>query len=178
MRTRLVLVSFLVLCSFATAQVVFASESRNGCALRPGLLEEISKRYSHAKVLALEDLDERDRNLFQKEHTGQCPGVVKLDFYGDGKLTWGVVLLTGEQPKRKARLVIAREIADSWEIRLIETTDGTPVVWIEGPGKYEDVYGQKTLRAAHPVIVFCGYESWAILYAWTGSAVDKVWLSD
>ena len=175
---KLSLVSLLLLCSFAYAHEVLATESTNECALPAGLREEISKKYSHPKVLVLDNLDEHDRTQFQKEHTGQCPGLVKLDFYGDGKPTWGLVLLTREQTKRQTQLVIARKVTDSWEVRLIETTDGTPVVWSEGPGKYKDVYGQKTLRAAHPVIVFCGYESWAILYAWTGSAVDKVWLSD
>jgi len=31
-----------------------------------------------------------------------------------------------------------------------------------------DVYGKKEIRATSPVMVFAGYESWAILYAWTG----------
>lgn len=35
-----------------------------------------------------------------------------------------------------------------------------------------------TIRARHQVIVFCGYESWAILYAWTGKEVVKTWISD
>ena len=171
-------VSLLLLCSFACANSVFATESTDECRLPAGLREEISKKFSHPKVMVLDDLSENDRNLFQKDHAGQCPGLVKMDFYGDGKPTWGLVIRTGEQTKRKAQLVIARKIADAWEVRPLETTDGTPVVWSQRPGKYKDVYGQKTLRAAHPVIVFCGYESWAILYAWTGSAVDKVWLSD
>jgi len=46
------------------------------------------------------------------------------------------------------------------------------------PEKYRDVYGGKTIKATHPVIVLCGYGSWAILYAWTGEEVDKVWISD
>jgi hypothetical protein len=28
------------------------------------------------------------------------------------------------------------------------------------------------------VIVLCKYEAWAIVYSWTGTKVDKVWLSD
>jgi hypothetical protein len=95
--------------------------------------------------MALDDLSEYDRNLFPKDHDGQCPGLVKMDFYGDGKPTWGRVLPTGEQTKQKVELVIVRKLADAWEIRLIETTDGTPVVWSQRSGKYKDVYGQETL---------------------------------
>ena len=47
-----------------------------------------------------------------------------------------------------------------------------------GPGVYKDVYGRKELHASHAVIVFCGYESWAIVYAWTNNKVDKVWIRD
>jgi len=168
----------LLLFSLAATQVVLATEPTKECTLPAGLHEEIAKKYSHAKLLGLSDLDEHDKNLFQKEHLGQCPGLVKLDFYGNGKPTWALVLTIGERLNRKAQLVVARRIAAGWELRLIETTDGTPVVWRQGPGKYQDVYGGKTVLAAHPVVVFCGYESWAILYAWTGSGIDKVWLSD
>jgi hypothetical protein len=38
--------------------------------------------------------------------------------------------------------------------------------------------GQKKIRATRPVIVFCGYEAWAILYAWTGKDVIKIQLAD
>jgi hypothetical protein len=51
-------------------------------------------------------------------------------------------------------------------------------VWTEKPGKYDDVYGEKTLNATRPVVVLCGYNSWAIVYAWTGKKVEKVWISD
>lgn len=62
----------------------------------------------------------------------------------------------------------------------MDATDASPVpvVWTEKPGKYDDVYGQKTLNADRPVVVLCGYESWAILYAWTGSKVERIWISD
>lgn len=155
-----------------------AAQPNDSCTLPSGPGQEISKKHPGAKLEGLSDLDEYDRKLFKKDHGSRCPGVVRVNFYGDGKPTWALVLITGENPKQKAELVIARQIADSWETRTVETTDGSPVVWFEGPGKYRDVYGKKTLRAIHPVIIFCGYESWAILYAWTGNGIEKIWISD
>ena len=73
---------------------------------------------------------------------------------------------------------MAHEGISGWEFRSVDTTDGTPVVWHEGAGKYSDVYGEKTIQATHQVIVLCGYESWAILYAWTGTEIQKIWISD
>ena len=52
------------------------------------------------------------------------------------------------------------------------------MVWREGPGKYDDLDGKKTIRATKSTIVFTGYGSWSILYAWTGKEVEKVQLSD
>lgn len=62
----------------------------------------------------------------------------------------------------------------------MDTADGAPapVVWSQPAGEYRDVYGKKEIRATRPVIVFTGYESWSILYAWTGSKVTKIWLRD
>jgi hypothetical protein len=125
----------------------------------------------------MEDLSKEDRLSFQKDHGRRCPGIAKVNFYGDGKPTWAVVLIAGENPKRKAELIVARPVAEGWDTRLLDTTDGTPVVWREGPGKYDGLDG-KVIQATNPVIVFAGYESWSVLYAWTGKDVEKVQLSD
>jgi hypothetical protein len=129
-------------------------------------------------VVGIDDLTEHKRRLFEKHHGSQCPGLVKVSFYGDGKPTWAVVLISGENPKRKAELVVARQVNEGWETRSLGTTDGTPVVWREGPRKYEDPYEKKTIRARWPVIVFCGLESWEVVFAWTGKEVEKVQTSD
>ncbi|HEY6372473.1 MAG TPA: hypothetical protein VIX37_17990, partial [Candidatus Sulfotelmatobacter sp.] len=61
---------------------------------------------------------------------------------------------------------------------LLDSANGpTPVIWSQPPGQYRGVSGEKTIRAAHPVIVFAGYESWAILYVWRGSG-KRVQLAD
>jgi hypothetical protein len=69
-------------------------------------------------------------------------------------------------------------MANAWESRSLEATDRTPVVWSADPGKYDDISDRKTIRATYPVVVFCGYESWAIVYAWAGREVEKIWISD
>jgi hypothetical protein len=80
---------------------------------------------------------------------------------------------------KKTELVLAHEVRKGWETKSLANADGpVPVVWSEGPGKYDDVYGKKTIEATNPVVVFCGYESWAIIYAWTGNRVEKIWIMD
>jgi hypothetical protein len=178
MRLKSVLMCAASFYLFFLIPAVTATSSNDRCALPAGLRDEISKTYPGTRVASLADLSQFRRNLFQKDHRGRCPGVVKVNFYGDGKPTWALVLIAGENPKRKAKLIVAHQIGEDWETRLLDTAEGTPVVWREGPGKYEDLYEKKTIRAGWPVIVFCGLESWAVVFAWTGKEVEKVQISD
>jgi hypothetical protein len=178
MQLKSVLFCVLSLFVFVSVHPVIAAPSDDPCVLPPRLRDKISKEYPDRHIITLADLDDYDRESFLQNHRGRCPGIVKVNFYGDGNPTWALVLISGENPKRIAELVVAHHMANRWETRCMEKTDGTPVVWSEGPGKYEDISGGKTIRAKYPVVVFCGYESWAIVYAWTGKEAEKIWISD
>ncbi len=147
------------------------------CEFPQDLKDEVSIRYPGFTLVKLADLSADDKAIFQKDHASQCPGSASVDFYGDGKPTHAIVLV--DKRKKKANLIVAHKLG-RWELQLLESSDTTPlpVVWRDRPGKYQDVYGEKKLAATHPVIVLCGYESWAIVYAWTGSKIEKVWISD
>jgi hypothetical protein len=69
--------------------------------------EEISKRFPGTHIVTAAHMGEYDRKLFHKDHGTRCPGLVKVNFFGDGKPTWAVVLISGDNPKRKAQLVVA-----------------------------------------------------------------------
>ena len=178
-RALICALSFLLL---GASPVAAGPKASDPCALPVGLHGQISRTY-RGRVVTMADLEDYGKKLFKKDHGNRCPGLAKVDFYGDGKPTWALVLITGENPKRKAQLVVAHQIGVSWETRLLETTDGTPVVWTKGPGKYResasfDSASDRTLRATNPVIVFCGLESWAIVYVWNGKEVEKIQTSD
>jgi hypothetical protein len=177
MRMKSLMTSALGLCFLAFIPMAAAVEA---CDLPEDLQREIAVRYSGAKLVRLSDLSDDDRGFFQKDHGDSCPGLVKADFYGDGKPTLALVLIAKSGAKEKAKLVLAHDVGGRWETRIADTTDGAPVpvVWSQPPGEYRDVYGKKEIRATRPVIVLAGYESWAILYAWTGNKVTKIWLRD
>src|SRR5258708_22299311 len=162
----------------ALGKSVLTAPASDRCSFPTGLSDEISRKYPSTRLVRFAYLDEYDGKLFRKDHGIRCPGLVRVNFYGDSKPTWSLVLISGEDTKRKAQLVVARQLADGWETRLLETTDATPLVSRERPGKYEGMSDPKTILATNPVIVFCGYGSWAILYAWTGKEVAKTWISD
>jgi hypothetical protein len=111
--------------------------------------------YPGRVLVSLADLGDDDRALFQKEHDNSYPGLVNVDFYGDGKPTLALALTTKDDPKGKTELVLAHQLAASWETTTLETTDGAAqVIWSEKPGEYKDVYGEKKIRATRPVIIF------------------------
>jgi hypothetical protein len=176
---QLQLMASLSLALFSRGQATPAAPI-DPCALPQGLDSTISAKFPGAHVVHLADLQDDDKKFFQKDHGTHCPGLVRVDFYGDGKPTWALVLASGVNQKSKSELVVARKLEDRWEIRSIigGSTTGTPVVWREPPGKYEGVWSDKTIHARNPVIVYCGYESWMVIYAWNGKAIEKVQIMD
>lgn len=175
MRGKLVL--YASLAAFGTQAT--AAQSQAGCILPDGLRLVIASKHPNAHVVSLSDLNQNDQELFKREHGSSCPGLTRVDFYGDGQPTFALVLL-GPNGAKRSELIVAHEVKNQWHTLSVDTADAStvPVVWSEKPGKYNDVYEQKTLNASRPVIVLCEYESWAILYAWTGNKVEKIWISD
>ncbi len=169
----------LLFCLFRFVYIAAAVPSNDACELQKDLKQIVSSKYPGRAAVNLADLADADKEIFKKEHGNTCPGLVKMDFYGDGNPTLAMALTTKGVAKGKTELVVAHQVGEIWETKTLETTDGgAPVVWTEKPGDYTDVYGERKVHATKPVIVFCKYESWAILYAWTNNAVVKIWLSD
>lgn len=177
MRLKSVVIFFAGMCLFAANQVLAASPE-DKCALPPGLRDEISKTRPRTRPISLADLDDYARKQYRKDFGTRCPGLVRVNFYGDGKPTWALLLVAKESPKEKPELVVAHQLANTWDIRSLDTADGAVAVWREGPGKYEGMNEGKPIRAKNPVILIGDYGSFTILYAWTGKEVEKTWLSD
>lgn len=154
------------------------AQSTGACDLPSKLEKKLSEQFPGTRVVSLADLADEDRKLYQADHGSRCPGAVDVDFYGDRKPTWAIALISETGEARKVQLLVAHLEDSGWSVRSLETSNGTPVVWEEKPGRYKDVYGEKTILAKYPVIVLCFYEASAIVYSWTGQKTEKVWISD
>jgi len=142
-------------------QGLLAASSEKSCVLPAGLDKEISSKYPGRKTVTLTDLNSDDRKFFQDGHV-QCPGLVAVDFYGDGKPTFVPVLISMERRKRVAELVVAHQVKENWDIRSLGKAEASlPVVWRQAAGVYRDVYGKRTIRPKNAVIVLTEYESWS-----------------
>ncbi len=179
MQIRRSMVAVVGFYCFCFVHVALAAQVNDPCGLPADLQRELLNKYPRARVVAMSDVQDDDRGFFEADHRGSCPGLTKVDFYGDGQPTLALLLIpaTGNHTD----LVVAHQRGPRWRITFLGTggpSPYAPVVWSQPPDKYRDVNGKKKIQATKPVIVLCKYESWTILYAWTGSRVTKIWLSD
>jgi hypothetical protein len=180
-RLQRLAITVTALCLLISVEVLGAAPPNDTCNLPQDLQREIVSKYPGARLVSLADLEEDDRKFFQADHKDSCPGLVGVDFYGDGKPTLALVLIPKGGINQPTELIIAHQAGDRWRTTILDTggpSPYAPVVWSQPPGEYRDVYGKKTIRATRPVIVFCKYESWSILYSWTGKDVSKIWIAD
>jgi hypothetical protein len=179
MRLKATAILGAILYLFVFARVAAARTPEDACTLPGDLQREISSKYPGRTLISLSDLGDDDRGFFQKGHGDDCPGLVKVDFYGDGKPTFALVLTTKGVAKGKNELVLAHQVGATWKTTTLQTTEGdAPVVWTQKPGEYKDVYGEKKIHATRPVIILCRYEASTILFAWTDGRIAKIWLQD
>jgi len=172
---RLVVGATLVgVCALASGEV----PSR--CEPPKALSEKLDQLYPGYSVITAHALPKGHRSKYRADHGKSCPGLVKLDFYGSGLSTYGVALIKREDKKVLTKLLVATQSDRNWAIVEIDSATLTtpPVIWTEPPGEYKDVYGQKAIRARYPVLLFVGYESWGIVFSWSGTEVQKLWVSD
>jgi len=164
---------------FLFVPTTIAAPPNDACNLPQGLQRKIARDYPGAKLVSLSDLSDEDKSFFTGDHGNACPGKAEVDFYGDGNPTLALALIAEKGGKEKSTLIVAHQVGSKWRTRLLDTADSAvAVVWSEDAGEYQDVYGEKKIRASHQVIVFCQYGTWSILYAWTNNRVEKIWLSD
>ena len=119
--------------------------------------------------------------LTKKESGHGCPGIAKVDVYGDGRTVYAIVILTdrGFGWQKAGKLLLAKKNAHYWEVEVLDEGDGYPgSLWHESAGQYGDRYGEKTLRSKGEVIIYFGHESWERAYGWTGEKIEWVQLSD
>jgi hypothetical protein len=180
---RMKMLSIFAMAFFVASgiQVSSAAPQENPCSIPPDLQREIATTHPGARIVSAIDLDRDDRKFFEADHGNSCPGAVKVDFYGDGKPTLALVLIVKDGTKQQTELIVAHLLDDRWKIGHLDTGGPgqyAPVVWSQPSGTYRDVHGKKTIRTTRPVIVFCKYEAWSILYAWTEKGLSKIWIAD
>ena len=157
MRLKSITVFAAVLHLFVFVRVATTGPQDDACRLPADLKREVARKYPGRTLVSLSDLGDDDRKFFQEGHGNSYPGLVKVDFYGDGKPTFALALTTQSAAKGKTELVVAHQVEATWKTITLETVDGdAPVVWNEKPGEYKDVYGEKRVVRPSQLSFFVG----------------------
>ena len=114
-------------CLLASVRLAAAAPANHACNLPDDLRREIAAKYPGAELVMLSDLDADDKGFFPENHGDACPGLAKVDFYGDGKPTLALVLVAKRDAKGKAKLVVAHKVSGQWKTVLLDSADGAPV---------------------------------------------------
>lgn len=123
-RLKSIVVFAVWFCLFVLVQVADAQSSSDACDLPKDLRSVVERKYAGTKVVSVSDLSEEDKQLYQKEHSDSCPGLVKVDFYGDGKPTFALALTTKSQTYPTTKLVLAHQAESNWEVTTLDKADG------------------------------------------------------
>src|SRR2546421_8770429 len=101
---------------FFSVPLAAGAPPNDTCDLPKDLQREVASKYPGKKVVNLTDLQDDDRGFFQKDHNNSCPGLVKVDFYGDGKPTLALVLIGNGEGKDSSVLVVAHQVEAAWNL--------------------------------------------------------------
>lgn len=117
----------------------------------------------------------------KKDSTHGCPGIVKVDFYGDGRAVYAVVIqknLDDRGIQQDGKLLLASKGDNGWKVEILED-DGNPgSLWHAPADEFVDMYRGRTATAKGDIILYFGYESWERAYGWTGEKIEWVQLTD
>lgn len=117
----------------------------------------------------------------KKDSTHGCPGIVKVDFYGDGRAVYAVVIQKDrdeQEMQQDGKLLLASKEGKGWKVEILEGEGNPGSLWHAAADEFVDMYKGRTAAAKGDIIVYFGYESWERAYGWTGEKIEMVQLSD
>ena len=144
-------------------------------------LNRVLKRDYPNWVVVYEPDWRNDELMKEQARKNVCPWGVKVDFYGNGRLVYAIVIEKKSQdstPYKIGKLLLAQaEKERRWTlVTLLDNTCPCPII-IKPPGKYKDVNEDKEIKSKGEVVLHYS-QSVAIVFAWTGEKIDKVHIAD
>jgi hypothetical protein len=111
---------FIVLAFFALLTACATAQQKDPCALPTSLQNELATKYPGQRPVRISDLSTYNKRFYRKDHGNHCPGLVKVDLYGDKKPTWTIILRKNDQGISVTELLVAQQIEDGWKLNLLK----------------------------------------------------------
>ncbi len=161
----------VVLLLLATPQVNADASPRRHCSetIPTAVQKNIHDRYSDFHIRT------------KKDSTHGCPGIVKVDFYGDGRAVYAVVIQKDHDERemqQDGKLLLASREGKGWKVEILEDEGNPGSLWHAPADKFVGMHEGRTAAAKGDIIVYFGYESWERAYGWTEEKIEWVQLSD
>src|ERR1700680_1602073 len=122
------------------------AQAKAECAAIPAEVEQYLRSQPGWAVVDMKDLVKDDQALWERNHSGLCPGIAAVDLDGTGTNAYAVALLNSANGQETERAVVLRRQAGRvTQEPLVSPTNvrfanvASPlVVWRAGPGTYRD----------------------------------------
>lgn len=182
---RLMMIAGLALILGAFARPAYSGEvAPDPCKAFPQELAHVIKRdYPGREIVTIKHLPGWRQAEYEKEGIKSCPGVAKVNFFGDGRLAYVIALVNPSEEKvaQKANpggfLLAYVDVAGVWKLKMLSKGWCSCEPIVAPAGEYKNFYGNKIIRSKGEVIVE-DFGSAARLFAWTGNKIDSISIKD
>ena len=165
-----------------------AAQANDACphALPAPLLEILKTEYPDWKLVDLEDLGSegadfyrKDADVYPEKNPTGCPGAARVDLYGDGQHAYALVLKRESNNRVKSKLLLSEiDKSKKWVSRTLMDDECVCAVRTIPPGEHTDVIKGNTIKSRGEAILYIKYEAYAIVFAWTGQKIERVYVQD
>jgi hypothetical protein len=164
------------------------TEARGGAVEKADLPKEIlsilQNSFANWEIQSTRNLDDYDRNLWNKKKSGLSPGVTGGHFLNDSSLDYVVLLVPKSTDKGgyQVLLFIPNGKDDGFSRKLViqgtEQSYFSEAVWKAVPGRYTDAYGNGKVDLIQDAFVVETLEATATLFYWSKGHFRKLLISD
>lgn len=139
------------------------------------------------RIVDVNDLVDDDQILWEKYHSGLCPGMVSVNLTGNGPRSYALALIKNDKEHRiSEKLIIATLINDQIvkhtlvpSTNIMYTDVASPfVVWKISSGSYHDLKTGLQIKVPHEGFVFEKMEATATLYFYLNNRYRSILLSE
>jgi len=120
--------------------------------LPSGIVNNLKKTYRNWNIQSIENLDNYDKDLWNKSKSGNCPGVISGHFVSEDFLSYAVLLVPKPPTKDGYKVVVFLRYDKNKIIKptiLTESEDQVKerqVIWVAPKGEYSSVDGTEKIR--------------------------------
>jgi hypothetical protein len=136
-----------------------------GGAVREAISAELAMGW---RVVTPDDLPPDDRALWNRQHSGKCPGVSEGDFAGGGSRSYAIALLRAAAPSgyTEQLILVGSGGHHSSRLRVVAPThvESPLVVWSRPPGRYTGWDGGPRIDVSADSFVYEKMEATATQY--------------